>query len=113
MIERLRQGLLSDQMNFPEYIEWVENESGLVQDILDQQEKSKADSVDRIENLKELLSDAVEFDQNRKTQIEQLAGSDATLQPDAEDDHLVLATTLPDILSAFLERGGLVLRNGQ
>ena len=107
LIERLRQGLLSDQMNFPEYIEWVENESGLVQDILDQQEKSKADSVDRIENLKELLSDAVEFDQNRRTQIEQLAGPDATVQPEADDDHLVLATTLPDILSAFLERAAL------
>jgi DNA helicase-2/ATP-dependent DNA helicase PcrA len=107
LIERLRQGLLSDEMNFPEYIEWVENESGVVQDILDQQEKSKADSVDRIENLKELLSDAVEFDQNRRTQIEQLAGPDATVQPEAEDDHLVLATTLPDILSAFLERAAL------
>ena len=72
LINRLRSSLLAGEMTFPEYIEWVENESGLVQDILDQQEKSKlSDSVDRIENLKELLSDAVEFDQNRRTQLEQ------------------------------------------
>ncbi|MDD2458310.1 MAG: UvrD-helicase domain-containing protein [Eubacteriales bacterium] len=107
MVERLRQGLLSDQMSFPEYIEWVENESGLVQDILDQQEKSKADSVDRIENLKELLSDAVEFDQNRRNQIDQMAGSDLAQQTGVEEDHLILATTLPDILNAFLERAAL------
>ncbi len=107
LIDRLRQGLLSDQMSFPEYIEWVENESGLVQDILDQQEKSKADSVDRIENLKELLSDAVEFDQNRRDQIDQMTGSDLAQQSEVEEDHLILATTLPDILNTFLERAAL------
>jgi len=94
-------------MSFPEYIEWVENESGLVQDILDQQEKSKADSVDRIENLKELLSDAVEFDQNRRDQIDQMTGSDLAQQSEVEEDHLILATTLPDILNTFLERAAL------
>ena len=102
LANRLRAVLLAGEMTFPDYIEWVENESGLVQDVLDQQEKNKlADSVDRIENLKELLSDAVEFDQNRRSQLEQ--------QPEmAEvDDHILLATTLPDILNAFLERAAL------
>ncbi len=102
LVSRLRDALLADEMSFPEYIEWVENESGLVQDVLDQQEKSKlADSVDRIENLKELLSDAVEFDQNRRDLLQ--------LQPDlvADDDHILLAINLPDILNAFLERAAL------
>ncbi len=117
LVERLRQVLLADQVSFPEYIELVENESGLVQEVLDQQEKSKADSVDRIENLKELLSDAVEFDQNRRNQLEQLAAAGSPGEGAADgqaqalaaevDDHQVLALTLPDILDAFLERAAL------
>lgn len=102
LISRLRDALLADEMSFPEYIEWVENESGLVQDVLDLKEKNKlADSVDRIENLKELLSDAVEFDQARQDLLQ--------LQPDLvqDDDHILLATHLPDILNAFLERAAL------
>ncbi|MDD2533930.1 MAG: UvrD-helicase domain-containing protein [Eubacteriales bacterium] len=102
LVSRLRDALTADEMSFPEFIEWVENESGLVQDVLDQQEKNKlADSVDRIENLKELLSDAVEFDQNRRELL--------TLQQEQveDNDHIILATQLPDILNAFLERAAL------
>lgn len=102
LISRLRDALLAGEMSFPEYIEWVENESGLLQDVLDQQEKSKlAESIDRIENLKELLSDAVEFDQTRRDLL--------ALQPEQveDDDHILLAVHLPDILNAFLERAAL------
>jgi len=60
MIDRLRDKLMLNDLGFAEYIEYVENESGLVQEIIDQREKSREnDPVDRIENLKELLSDAV------------------------------------------------------
>jgi DNA helicase-2/ATP-dependent DNA helicase PcrA len=102
LIDRLRTALLADEMTFPDFIEWIEQETGLLQDILDQQEKNKlSDSVDRIENLKELLSDAVEFDQRRRDQLE----SEPAVQVD--EDHTLIATTLPDILNAFLERAAL------
>lgn len=103
LIDRLRANLLANTMSFPEFIEWVENESGLVQDIIDQQEKSKfSDAVDRIENLKELLSDAVEYEQNRR----QLAESPEAALFDPEDGDL-LAEDLPAVLNAFLERAAL------
>ncbi len=115
LIERLQQALRADQLRLPEYIEWVENETGLVQDILDQQEKSRlADAVDRIENLKELLSDAVEFDQNRRAQLEQLATAAAAADESGETAGPVgpaapdgIAASLADSLNAFLERAAL------
>ncbi len=103
MIDRFRAKLLENDLSFAEYIEWVENESGLVQEIIDQQEKSKlADSVDRIENLKELLSDAVEFENGLRELRKQNAETE--LAPEDQD---LLAEDLPGVLSAFLERAAL------
>lgn len=106
LIERMQISLVQGQMGFAEYIEWVESESGLAQDILDQQEKSGlAESVDRLENLKELLSDAVEFENNLLERFKLQDEKDSEdVQP---EDDILLDTSLPGILSAFLERAAL------
>jgi len=103
MIDRLRDKLMLNDLGFAEYIEYVENESGLVQEIIDQREKSREnDPVDRIENLKELLSDAVEFENSRR-QLREMAES-GELAPEDRD---LLADDLFSVLSSFIERAAL------
>lgn len=102
-IAGFREKMMANDMGFAEYVEWVENESGLVQEIIDQREKSKEnDPVDRIENLKELLSDAVEFDNSRRQLREQEEAGEL-----APEDRDLLADDLQSVLSAFIERAAL------
>ena len=103
LIGRMRAQLLTGEMTFAEYIEYVENESGLIQEILDLQERSKDDDpVNRIENLKELLSDAVEFENGRR-QLREMSEA-GELAPEDED---LLADDLHSVLSSFIERAAL------
>jgi DNA helicase II / ATP-dependent DNA helicase PcrA len=103
LIGRFREKLIENSLHFPEFIEWVENESGLVQDILDQQDKVRlGESADRIENLRELLSDAIEF----ADRLRELRQRDAAAAM-APEDHDLLAEDLVGILAAFLERAAL------
>ena len=103
MIRSFRERLQADDMGFAEYIEWIENESGLIQEIVDQQEKSKEnDPVDRIENLKELLSDAVEFENGRRQLREMEAAGEL-----APEDRDLLSDDLFSVLSSFIERAAL------
>lgn len=64
LIARMQKTLLADQMSLAEYIEYVQDESGLMQDIIDQQDKGKEDAISRLENMKELLSEAVTFQES-------------------------------------------------
>jgi DNA helicase-2/ATP-dependent DNA helicase PcrA len=105
LVARLRAGL-DQSLGFAEFIEWVEQESGLMQDIIDQQSRSlPGESVDRIENLKELLSDALEFEK-RLLELNQ-AGNEAERAELAPEDTDLLATDLTSMLRAFLERAAL------
>ena len=105
LVARLQAGL-GQALGFAEFIEWVEQESGLMQDIIDQQSKSlPGESVDRIENLKELLSDALEFEK-RLLELNQ-AGNEAERAELAPEDADLLATDLTSMLRAFLERAAL------
>ena len=60
-IEEMRGKLLEDDTNFAAYVEYVQDRSGLIEEIIAQREK-KGEVVDRVENLKELLTEANEFD---------------------------------------------------
>ena len=101
LISQLRSRLLANDLSLAEYIEWVESESGLVQELVDQQGKSRLDDpVDRIENLKELLSDALEFTAGRQ----ELRALDQAGGPEDQD---LLAQDLPSVLASFLERAAL------
>ncbi|MGI6333218.1 MAG: ATP-dependent helicase [Saccharofermentanales bacterium] len=102
-IDFFRNRLLQNDMSFAEYVEWIENESGLIQEIVDRRERSgEGDPVDRIENLKELLSDAVEFENSLRRLRE--TTTEAELPPEDRD---LLADDLPGVLSSFLERAAL------
>jgi DNA helicase II / ATP-dependent DNA helicase PcrA len=100
LVGRLHDRLHENNQSFPEYIEWVENESGLVQEIIDQQDSGREEAANRIENLKELLSDAVEFAGG----LSRLSQDAAQLEPEDRD---LLADDLPGILASFLERAAL------
>ena len=102
-VEAFRRRLFQNDLEFAEYIEWIQNESGLIQELVDQRDKSKEnDPVDRIENLKELLSDAVEFENHlrRLEESEALAG----LPPEDRD---LPAEDLHGVLGSYLERAAL------
>ncbi|NLM78038.1 MAG: UvrD-helicase domain-containing protein [Ruminococcaceae bacterium] len=101
LIKRLQDDLQGGGKTFAEYIDWVEQETGLIDDLVEQQQRlGKHDIIDRIENLKELLSDAMEFE----SQLEQLREEGADLPP---EDEVLLAEGLPQVLQAFLERAAL------
>lgn len=101
-IQGMRDLLTRDDLTFAAFLDQVEQDSGLLQEIIDQQERSKDDAVDRIENMKELISDALEFEQNLR-QLQSLP--EAELQPEDEDLHQI--DDLTGILRAYLERAAL------
>ena len=108
MLQDFHHHLEQDEMEFADYIEYIENESGLVESILEEQEKNSNVTVDRIENLKELLSDAQEFSDNfvRISEFDnpefwETDGSvEAALALTAND----APPTLHELLNAFLEQ---------
>ena len=101
LIDALRDRLQKGDDTLASFIDHVQAESGLIDELLNEQEKSRLESVDRLENLKELLSDALEFSNSlaalRSGSIEEMAPEDMDL----------LAEQLPDQLNAFLERAAL------
>ena len=109
LIQNFRTKLAENEMKFAEYIEYIQDQSGIVQEILEQQEK-KGETVDRIEILKELLSEAIEFEARRKSQAEVLENTmesgDETIDPYSDED-TAYAADLPGILQSYLENAAL------
>lgn len=100
--------LEEDMLSFPDFVDHVESESGIIQEIIDQRE-SKGEVTDRVENLKELLSEATEFEKNHRSGVEQ---SGEELKKAIEDDEYleeetVTADTLRGVLSLYLENAAL------
>lgn len=111
LIGRLRAGLETPDLDFAGYIEFVEHESGLIQSVIEEKEKSKDITVDRIENLKELLSDAAEFESQYVREL--LLDDRAFLDTDgsAEAAMVLAGQQVPagvtELLNAFLEQSAL------
>ena len=61
LINEMRMKLKEEDLNFAGFVEYVQDKSGLIAEIIAQREK-KGEIVDRVENLKELLTEASEFD---------------------------------------------------
>ncbi|MBO7452205.1 MAG: UvrD-helicase domain-containing protein [Clostridiales bacterium] len=103
LIETMREELHKNEKTFSEYIDYVENKSGIIDDVIAQRE-TKGELIDRVENLKELLTEAIEFEKSRRN---------AEDEPDlsAEDPYLERETrsidTLEGLLSAYLETAAL------
>ncbi|MHB1452862.1 MAG: ATP-dependent helicase [Saccharofermentanales bacterium] len=101
LIRKLRDTLEEDKKTLPEYFEYVQEESGIVQEIIEQREK-KDEVTDRVENLRELLSAVIEFDSQMKTVREwQLAhgSGEASLYEDTD----FAAATIKEKLAGYIE----------
>lgn len=106
LINELRQLLEQNDLTLRAFVDKVERKSGLLQDIVEQQQKNLlGDAVDRLENLKELLSDVMEFEQNLQVLQQDLRDNGTELDP--EDSLLQEAGDLNGVLAAFLERTAL------
>lgn len=96
---------LDENISFKEFVDIVENESGLIQEIIDQRE-SKGEVTDRVENLKELLSEATEFEKNHRA-----TSDDMPMEITDDDIYLVdevkTSDTLKGLLSIYLENAAL------
>ena len=109
LIANLRKVLNENEASFSEYIEYVQDKSGLVNEIIEQREK-KDEMVDRVENLKELLSEAVEFEARRKKEVETALLSNSE-EERAQDPYLEnepdFGLDLEGILGAYLQNAAL------
>lgn len=109
LIENLRKVLEENEASFSEYIEYVQDKTGLVNEIIEQREK-KDEMVDRVENLKELLSEAVEFEARRKKEVE-MALLQNTEEEKSQDPFMEnepdFGLDLSGILGAYLQNAAL------
>ena len=109
LIENLRRVLADNEASFSEFIEYVQDKTGLVNEIIEQREK-KDEMVDRVENLKELLSEAVEFEARRKKEVETALLSNSE-EEKAQDPYLEnepdFGLDLTGILGAYLQNAAL------
>ena len=105
LIMRFRENLL-DEMSFKDYVDLVENESGMIQEIIDERE-SKGEVTDRVENLKELLSEASEFEKNHRTVPGESVNTSAGDDDLYLDEEMKTADTLQGLLSIYLENAAL------
>ena len=111
----MREELITGVMDFKEFVEHVENTSGIIDDIISQREK-KGEMVDRVENLKELLSEAALFDQEHRTEAD---SKDEPLEivTDGDDGNTFIlddslfdsetSSTTEGILKLYLENAAL------
>ncbi len=102
-IAELRAMLAEPDLAFGDYIERLQDRSGLMQDLVDQQEKSKDnDPVDRIENMKELISDARDFESTLRA-----AAAEAPFDPGYPEDRVSVPEDNAGVLRLYLERAAL------
>ncbi len=108
LIGEMREVMNKNEASFSEFIEYVQDRSGMVNEIIQQQEK-KGEVVDRVENLKELLSEAVEFETRRKREImlsEETQNGAIPVDPFLEDEP-AFGADLNGILGAYLQNAAL------
>ncbi len=105
LIQEMQDKLLSDDMSFSEYIEYIENESGIIEEIISEREK-KGELIDRVENLKELLSEAADFEKAHR--LSEGEGGETEVEEDEEDLlDIGTADTTAGILRLYLDNAAL------
>lgn len=114
IIAELRQMMLDNNLSFPEFAREIQERSGLLQDLVEQKDDGSEQALNRIENLKEILSDSIEYTERIKYEIEQFKLLDENLDQaevpelaqDAQDiyDEDLSLTTLT---GGFLEQTAL------
>ncbi len=108
LITKYRDILASDSMSFAEFVDYIENDSGIIQEIIELRE-SKGELTDRVENLKELLSEAAEFEKNHRGDK---TASDSDMKREIETDEYYeeenkTADSLQGLLALYLENSAL------
>ena len=116
LIDEMRGELLKNEKDFAAFVDYVENESGIIDSVIAEREK-KGEVIDRVENLKELLSEAAEYDKAHRAEaidmnsIEIDSGSDDGDVPVEIDDDFFFDTATSDttegILGLYLENASL------
>ena len=109
LIENFRKVMRENEASFSEFVEYVQDKSGMIAEIIEQREK-KDEMVDRVENLKELLSEATEFEARRKKEIElalaQESEAEKALDPFMENEP-DFGEDLAGILGSYLQNAAL------
>ena len=113
LINEMRDKLKEDEMDFAHFVDYVENESGIIEEITEQREK-KGEIIDRVENLKELLSEAAEYDKAHRAEpvdMDTLEIDEGDGLPVEVDDDFFFDTATADttegILGLYLENASL------
>ena len=113
LINSMRDKLKENEMDFAQFVDYVENESGIIEEITEQREK-KGDIIDRVENLKELLSEAKEFDKAHRAEPVDMDGIEIDdgdgLPVEVDEDFFfdtATADTTEGILGLYLENASL------
>jgi len=113
LINRMREKLVEGELDFAQFVDYVENESGIIEEITEQREK-KGEIIDRVENLKELLSEAAEYDKAHRAEpvdMDTLEIDDGDGLPVEVDDDFFFDTATSDttegILGLYLENASL------
>ena len=109
LIMKLREKLEENELSFRDYVDLVETESGIIDEMIEQRE-SKGELIDRVENLKELLSEAAEFEKNHRSdpEREDIDALKAEIEEDSffDEEHRT-ADTIKGLLSLYLENAAL------
>ena len=113
LINTMRDKLKENEMDFAQFVDYVENESGVIEEITEQREK-KGEIIDRVENLKELLSEAAEYDKAHRAEpvdMDTLEIDEGDGFPVEVDDDFFFDTATADttegILGLYLENASL------
>lgn len=113
LINAMRAKLREDDMDFAHFVDYVENESGIIEEITEQREK-KGEIIDRVENLKELLSEAAEYDKAHRAEpvdMDTLEIDEGDGLPVEVDEDFFFDTATADttegILGLYLENASL------
>lgn len=109
LIDEMRGVLKKNEASFSEFIEYVQDRSGMVNEIIQQQEK-KGEMVDRVENLKELLSEAVEFEARRRRELQLSEAQEKQEEQKTDpfmDSEPTFEANLTGILGAYLQNAAL------
>lgn len=108
LITKYRDILASDSMSFPEFVDYIENDSGIIQEIIELRE-SKGELTDRVENLKELLSEASEFEKNHRGD-KNVTDSDMKNEVATDEfyeEENAMADSLQGLLALYLQNAAL------
>ncbi len=114
LIANLRQILIQDKISFPDFCREILAQSGLLKELEEQEKQGNEDAYTRVENLQEIISDAIEFTDKIKEELEQIKKMEASLEemniPDLskdEQDSYNEDLTLIRLTKDFLEQTAL------